>query len=94
MSLNSLCSGDETRPLKVGTQPASGQGWGPQAGGSPGGRGLSRLAPQGLVWDHDARGKHDFIGEFTTTFKEMQSAFQGGQVSRPPLVTGALDTGP
>ncbi|KAM5295625.1 copine-7 isoform 2-T2 [Glossophaga mutica] len=49
VSLNSLCSGDETRPLK------------------------------GLVWDHDARGKHDFIGEFTTTFAEMQRAFRGGQ---------------
>ncbi|XP_024407283.2 copine-7 isoform X2 [Desmodus rotundus] len=49
VSLNSLCSGDETRPLK------------------------------GLVWDHDARGKHDFIGEFTTTFEEMQRAFKGGQ---------------
>ncbi|KAF6077160.1 copine 7 [Phyllostomus discolor] len=49
VSLNSLCGGDETRPLK------------------------------GLVWDHDARGKHDFIGEFTTSFAEMQAAFRGGQ---------------
>uniref|UniRef100_A0A8D2DGE1 Copine-7 n=1 Tax=Sciurus vulgaris TaxID=55149 RepID=A0A8D2DGE1_SCIVU len=45
VSLNSLCSCEETRPLK------------------------------GLVWDHDSRGKHDFIGEFSTTFAEMQKAF-------------------
>ncbi|XP_053528201.1 copine-7 [Artibeus jamaicensis] len=34
---------------------------------------------KGLVWDHDTRGKHDFIGEFTTTFSEMQQAFSRGQ---------------
>ncbi|MBZ3889020.1 Copine-7 [Sciurus carolinensis] len=45
VSLSSLCSCEETRPLK------------------------------GLVWDHDSRGKHDFIGEFSTTFAEMQKAF-------------------
>ncbi|KAM9046596.1 LOW QUALITY PROTEIN: copine-7 [Megaptera novaeangliae] len=28
-----------------------------------------------LVWDYDSRGKHDFIGEFSTTFAEMQNAF-------------------
>ncbi|XP_023560981.1 copine-7 isoform X2 [Octodon degus] len=49
LSLSSLCSCEETRPLK------------------------------GLVWDHDARGKHDFIGAFSTTFKEMQEAFAQGQ---------------
>ncbi|XP_044902319.1 copine-7 isoform X11 [Felis catus] len=45
VSLNNLCSCEETRPLKC------------------------------LVWDHDSRGKHDFIGEFSTTFEEMQKAF-------------------
>nr|XP_034378989.1 copine-7 isoform X2 [Arvicanthis niloticus] len=52
VSLNSLCSCEETRPLKC------------------------------LVWDYDSRGKHDFIGDFTTTFAEMQKAFEGEQLHR------------
>lgn len=36
---------------------------------------------QCLVWDYDSRGKHDFIGEFYATFKEMQQASGGNKVS-------------
>lgn len=32
------------------------------------------------VWDWDSNGKHDFIGEFQTTFKEMKSAMDGKQI--------------
>uniref|UniRef100_A0A8C9SM34 Copine 7 n=1 Tax=Scleropages formosus TaxID=113540 RepID=A0A8C9SM34_SCLFO len=34
-----------------------------------------------LVWDYDSRGKHDFIGEFYTTFREMQKATVGNKVT-------------
>uniref|UniRef100_A0A9J8BZB5 Copine VII n=1 Tax=Cyprinus carpio carpio TaxID=630221 RepID=A0A9J8BZB5_CYPCA len=34
-----------------------------------------------LVWDYDSRGKHDFIGEFYTNFKEMQKISLGNKVS-------------
>lgn len=37
--------------------------------------------PQCLVWDHDSRGKHDFIGEFYATFREMQKISSGNKVS-------------
>ncbi|MBN3305540.1 CPNE4 protein, partial [Amia calva] len=33
-----------------------------------------------IVWDWDSNGKHDFIGEFHTTFKEMRGAMDGRQV--------------
>ncbi|XP_036411187.1 copine-4 [Megalops cyprinoides] len=32
------------------------------------------------VWDWDSNGKHDFIGEFQTTFKEMRGAMDGRQI--------------
>lgn len=36
---------------------------------------------QCLVWDYDSRGKHDFIGEFYATFREMQKISSGNKVS-------------
>uniref|UniRef100_A0A3B4DGT0 Copine 4 n=1 Tax=Pygocentrus nattereri TaxID=42514 RepID=A0A3B4DGT0_PYGNA len=32
------------------------------------------------VWDWDSNGKHDFIGEYQTTFKEMKAAMEGKQI--------------
>ncbi|KAJ8340103.1 hypothetical protein SKAU_G00347360 [Synaphobranchus kaupii] len=34
-----------------------------------------------LVWDYDSRGKHDFIGEFYATFREMQRIGGGEKVT-------------
>uniref|UniRef100_A0AAQ6IF98 Copine VII n=1 Tax=Anabas testudineus TaxID=64144 RepID=A0AAQ6IF98_ANATE len=34
-----------------------------------------------LVWDYDSRGKHDFIGEFFATFREMQKISSGNKVT-------------
>lgn len=39
---------------------------------------------QCIVWDWDSNGKHDFIGEFTSTFKEMRGAMEGKQVGGKP----------
>ncbi|XP_078394431.1 copine-6-like, partial [Cetorhinus maximus] len=35
------------------------------------------------VWDHDSNGKHDYIGEFYTTFSEMQSSTPGALLTWP-----------
>ncbi|KAM7421680.1 hypothetical protein PAMA_015703 [Pampus argenteus] len=35
------------------------------------------------VWDWDSNGKHDYIGEFEATFKEMRGAIDGRQVQWP-----------
>uniref|UniRef100_A0A3Q1IY00 C2 domain-containing protein n=1 Tax=Anabas testudineus TaxID=64144 RepID=A0A3Q1IY00_ANATE len=35
---------------------------------------------QCTVWDWDSNGKHDYIGEFEATFKEMRGAIDGRQV--------------
>lgn len=32
------------------------------------------------MWDWDSNGKHDYIGEFEATFKEMKGAIDGRQV--------------
>lgn len=37
---------------------------------------------QCTVWDWDSNGKHDFIGEFQTTFKEVRAEQEGKQVSK------------
>uniref|UniRef100_A0A8D3CZC1 Copine VII n=1 Tax=Scophthalmus maximus TaxID=52904 RepID=A0A8D3CZC1_SCOMX len=34
-----------------------------------------------LVWDYDSRGKHDFIGEFYATFRDMQKIASGNKVT-------------
>uniref|UniRef100_A0A8C7TLK1 Copine VII n=1 Tax=Oncorhynchus mykiss TaxID=8022 RepID=A0A8C7TLK1_ONCMY len=39
------------------------------------------VVSQCLVWDSDSRGKHDFIGEFYATFREMQKIGGGSKVT-------------
>lgn len=34
-----------------------------------------------LVWDYDSRGKHDYIGEFYTSFRELQKFCSGNKVT-------------
>lgn len=38
------------------------------------------VSTQCTVWDWDSNGKHDYIGEFEATFKEMRGAIDGRQV--------------
>ncbi|KAM9782612.1 copine-4 [Neosynchiropus ocellatus] len=38
---------------------------------------------QCTVWDWDSNGKHDYIGEFEASFKEMRGAIEGRQVQWP-----------
>ncbi|XP_053288016.1 copine-4 [Pleuronectes platessa] len=40
---------------------------------------------QCTVWDWDSNGKHDYIGEFEASFKEMRGASEGRQVQWPCL---------
>ncbi|XP_034466632.1 copine-4 [Hippoglossus hippoglossus] len=40
---------------------------------------------QCTVWDWDSNGKHDYIGEFEASFKEMRGAIDGRQVQWPCL---------
>ena len=47
---------------------------------------------QCIVWDWDSNGKHDFIGEFTSTFKEMRGAMEGKQVGAKPHMAFPPDT--
>lgn len=41
---------------------------------------FSPLSAQCIVFDYDSKGKHDFIGEFYTTFEELQKATGGNKV--------------
>lgn len=70
------CPGDIRTPASLGVF------WGPH---SAGGKAEDPLVPglcpsQCVVWDYDSRGKHDFIGEFFTTFEEMQKAMGENKV--------------
>uniref|UniRef100_A0A8C5TAN8 C2 domain-containing protein n=1 Tax=Malurus cyaneus samueli TaxID=2593467 RepID=A0A8C5TAN8_9PASS len=43
-----------------------------------------------IVWDWDSNGKHDFIGEFSSTFKEMRGAMEGRQVTKLSVLLSCL----
>ncbi|ETE69166.1 Copine-7, partial [Ophiophagus hannah] len=77
VSLNSLCSCEEKRKLRVRF---FGGGEGPPTDAlsqPPAARDATSAC---VVFDYDSRGKHDFIGEFYTTFEEMQKATGGNKI--------------
>lgn len=78
VSLISLCSCDDERKLKVRSFKGE---WGTHTDSvRHNSKQYFLCVQQCLVWDYDSRGKHDFIGEFYTTFREMQKISSGNKV--------------
>ncbi|OXB83284.1 UNVERIFIED_CONTAM: hypothetical protein H355_002036 [Colinus virginianus] len=94
VSVNSLCSGDQDRRLKYlidDIDDVQFKYFLTVNAVAPLGLYLSSLVSdlewderqengQCIVWDWDSNGKHDFIGEFSSTFKEMRGAMEGRQL--------------
>uniref|UniRef100_A0A3P8VI97 Copine 7 n=1 Tax=Cynoglossus semilaevis TaxID=244447 RepID=A0A3P8VI97_CYNSE len=79
VSLISLCSCDDERKLKVRSFKGE---WGTHTDSvRHNSKQYFLCVQQCLVWDYDSRGKHDFIGEFYTTFREMQKISSGNKVT-------------
>lgn len=85
VSLISLCSCDEDRKLKVRDLYKLPKQQEPQfllVWQRENTKRCCFCVLQCLVWDYDSRGKHDFIGEFYATFREMQKISSGNKVSK------------